>query len=66
MVLSALLLTYIGGLNIVGFIEHDLDRQFVGVIAIIAGVLPITRFVYLAAQSGKRKINYDDVAAVPS
>lgn len=51
--LSALLLAYIGGLNIVGFVEHDLDRQFIGAIALIAAVLPIARFVYLAAQSGK-------------
>lgn len=53
--LSGLLLAYIGGLNIMGFVEQDLDRQFVGVIALIAGVLPITRFVYLAAQAGKKK-----------
>ena len=55
LVLSALLLTYIGGLNLVGFIEGDLDRQFIGAVALIAGILPITRFVYLAAQSGKKK-----------
>lgn len=54
--LSALLMGYIGGLNLVGFVEQDLDRQFVGAIALIAGVLPITRFVYLAAQSGKKKV----------
>jgi len=54
--LSALLLTYIGGLNLVGFIEGDLDRQFIGAVALIAGILPITRFVYLAAQSGKKKL----------
>ncbi len=55
--LSSLLLTYIVPLNIQGFIEHDLTRQFGGVIALIAGLLPITRFVYLAAQSGKRKFH---------
>ena len=54
--LSALLLTYIGGLNLVGFIEGDLDRQFIGAVALIAGILPITRFVYLAAQSGKKHL----------
>ena len=53
--LSALLLTYIVWLNLVGFIEGDLDRQFIGAVALIAGILPITRFVYLAAQSGKKK-----------
>lgn len=53
--LSSLLLAYIGGLNIVGFLEGDLDRQFIGAIALIAGILPITRFVYLAAQSGKKR-----------
>lgn len=53
--LSALLLAYIGGLNAVGFVEGDINRQFIGAIALIAGVLPITRFVYLAAQSGKKR-----------
>lgn len=53
--LCALFFAYIGGLNIVGFIEHDLNRQFAGGVALIAGILPITRFVYLAAQSGKRR-----------
>lgn len=52
--LSSLMLAYVGGLNIVGWVSGDLDRQFVGAIAIIAFVLPVTRFVYLAAQSGKR------------
>ena len=56
LVLSALLLTYIGVLNLVGFIEGDLDRQFIGAVALIAGILPITRFVYLAAQSGKKHL----------
>ena len=56
LVLSALLLTYIGGLNLVGFIEGDLDRRFIGAVALIAGILPITRFVYLAAQSGKKHL----------
>lgn len=55
-VLGSLLLAYIGGLNLVGFVEQDLDRQFVGAIAAIAGLLPITRFVYLAAQSGKQRV----------
>lgn len=54
LVLSAMLLAYIGGLNIIGYMEHDLNRQFAGAIALIAGLLPLTRFVYLAAQSGKR------------
>lgn len=53
--LSAMLLAYVGGLNIVGYISGDLDRQFVGAVAIIASVLPITRFIYLAAQTGKSK-----------
>jgi hypothetical protein len=51
--LSAMMFAYIGGLNIVGWVERDLDRQFIGAIAIIAAILPFTRFVYLAAQSGK-------------
>lgn len=56
LVLSAMILAYIGGLNIVAWGEHDLNRQFVGGVAFIAGILPITRFVYLAAQSGKRHV----------
>jgi hypothetical protein len=54
--MSALFLAYIAGLNIVGFIEHDLGRQFAGAVALIAGILPMTRFVYLAAQSGKKRV----------
>jgi hypothetical protein len=57
--LSALLLAYIGGLNLMGWAEYDLTRQFVGAIAFIAGILPMTRFVYLAAQSGKRHAPLD-------
>jgi hypothetical protein len=53
---SAMMLAYFGGLNLMGWIENDLNRQFVGTIAIIASILPITRFVYLAAQTGKRKL----------
>lgn len=53
LVLSALLIAYIGGLNIAAWGEGDLSRMFVGGIAIIAGILPVARFVYLAAQSGK-------------
>ena len=55
LVLSAMMLAYVGGLNGVGFVEGDLDRQFVGAIAFIAFILPAVRFVYLAAQSGKGK-----------
>lgn len=53
--LSAMVLGYVGGLNLMGWLSGDLNRQFVGAIALIAGILPFTRFVYLAAQSGKRK-----------
>lgn len=53
---SAMMLAYLGGLNLMGWIENDLARQFVGTIAIIASILPVTRFVYLAAQTGKRKL----------
>lgn len=54
LILSAILLGYIGSMNLMAWVENDLTRQFVGVIALIAGVLPFTRFVYLAAQSGKK------------
>lgn len=53
LLLAALMLAYIGGVNIRGFVEMDFTRQFVGVLATISGVLPIARFIYLAAQSGK-------------
>lgn len=52
--LSSLLAGYTGALNIVAYGSGDLGRQFVGAIALIAMVLPATRFVYLAAQTGKR------------
>lgn len=52
--LTAMMLGYAGGMNLVGFAEADLKRQFVGVVAVIAMVLPATRFAWLAAQSGKR------------
>lgn len=53
--LSAAILAYIVPLHLVGYLEGDLSRQFIAVIATIAGVLPIGRFVYLVAQTGKRK-----------
>lgn len=55
LVLSAMILAYVGGLNIVGYIDHDLNRQFAGAVATVAAILPITRFIYLAAQSGKKR-----------
>lgn len=53
--LSAMIMPYIVALNSVGWIEGDLNRQFAGGVAIIAGILPFTRFIYLVAQSGKRR-----------
>jgi len=58
--LSAMMFAYVLGLNIVAWASLDASRQFVGAIALIAFVLPVTRFVYLAAQSGKR---HTDVAS---
>lgn len=55
MCLSALMLAYVGGVNGVGFVLGDLDRQFVGALSFIALILPAVRFVYLAAQTGKKK-----------
>lgn len=55
--LSALMAAYCVGLNMQGYTEGDLDRQFIGVIAVIAIVLPFGRFLYLAAQSGKKPVN---------
>lgn len=59
LVLTALMSAYVIGVNAVGFASGDLDRQFVGVIALIAIVLPATRFVYLASQSGKARHGRD-------
>lgn len=61
--LSALMAAYCMGLNMQGYTEQDLDRQFIGVIAVIAIVLPIGRFLYLAAQSGKKR---HEVPAAPT
>lgn len=55
LVLSATLLGYVGALNLTAWAEGDLTRQFGAVVAIIASVLPVTRFIYLAAQSGKAR-----------
>lgn len=53
--LTALQSGYVVGVNAVGFVGDDLGRQYVGVISLIAIVIPAVRFVYLAAQSGKRR-----------
>lgn len=53
--LTALWLAYVGGLNVVGFVQGDPDRQFIGGVSLDTLVIPATRFVYLAAQSGKRR-----------
>jgi uncharacterized membrane protein YjjB (DUF3815 family) len=53
--LSSMMAAYVGGLNGVGFAEGDLNRQFAGAVAAIAFILPAVRFVYLAAQTGKRR-----------
>jgi hypothetical protein len=57
MCVSAMMASYIIALNMAGYLNGDLARQFVGVISLIAAVLPITRFVYLAAQSGKKHVD---------
>lgn len=54
--LSALMLTFVGAVNLAGFVEGDLNEQFVGAISLIAVVLPFCRFVYLAAQTGKKRL----------
>lgn len=52
--LFAMMAAYCVGLNLQGYTEGDLDRQFVGVVSVIAIILPLGRFLYLAAQSGKK------------
>lgn len=54
-VLSVMWAAYVIGMNVVGFALGDLDRQFLGSALLGLLVLPVTRFVYLAAQSGKKK-----------
>ena len=60
LVLSALWLTYVGGLTGVSFAEGDADRQFIAAAFLTLLVLPVARFVYLAAQSGKTKRVHPD------
>lgn len=55
MVLSAMWFAYVGGMNLVGFADGDPSRQFLGAASITLLALPVSRFVYLAAQSGKKK-----------
>lgn len=47
------LLTYVFALTGVAFGEHDITRQFVSAVAGGWSLLFTTRFVYLAAQTGK-------------
>lgn len=53
--LFSLWLAYFGGMNYVGFTLSDTDRQFLGGASIQHLIIPLVRFVYLAAQSGKKK-----------
>lgn len=53
--MTALLAAYVVPMNVIAYGGEDLNRQFVSVVAVIACVLPVGRFVYLAAQSGKSK-----------
>ena len=53
--LFALWLAYVGGMHGVAFAAGDPDRQFLAAASITLLVLPVTRFVYLAAQTGKGK-----------
>jgi len=54
--LSSLMIAYAGALNLLSFAEGDISRMFIGGIATIALVLPLFRFVWLAAQTGKKKL----------
>jgi hypothetical protein len=55
-VLCSMIFAYVVGMNLVAYVYGDLARQFVGTIAVIAAVLPFTRFVYLLAQMGKKHV----------
>lgn len=58
--LCATMFAYTGSLNVIGFIAGDLDRQFIGAVSLIAMILPLTRFIYLAAQTGKKRVQFSD------
>jgi hypothetical protein len=53
--LSSLMFAYVGAMNLVAFVSGDVNRQAVGAAVAIGLVLPVCRFVYLAAQAGKKK-----------
>jgi len=53
--LSSLMIAYAAALNLLAFASGDVSRMFVGAIAVIALVLPVCRFVFLASQTGKRR-----------
>ena len=56
MLLSGLLLAYAGSLNYVAYVSGDLDRMFVGGVAVGLLVVPACRFGWLASRAGTRKV----------
>lgn len=55
LVVSSLMLTYVGSLNAIAFIAGDVTRQAVGGAVAIGLVLPMCRFFWLASQAGKKR-----------
>lgn len=52
LVISSLMLPYVGSLNAVAFVSHDGGRQALAAGVTIILVIPITRFLSLARKSG--------------
>jgi len=52
---AAMMLGYVGTIHVIGFVTGDINRQAVAAALTIGLVLPAVRFVWLAAQTGKKK-----------
>jgi hypothetical protein len=54
LMVTNLLLPYVAALHIIGYISGDPNRQAVSWVALGLLVLPLTRFLWLASQAGKK------------
>lgn len=52
---SALMGAYVGTITILGYVTGDVNRQAVAAGLTIAFILPACRFLWLAAQTGKKR-----------
>lgn len=51
---TAMMLGYVGTIHVIGFVTGDINRQAVAAALTLGLVLPAVRFVWLAAQTGKK------------